>query len=357
MIIYRFIAIQLTNLENHKYASTYEASIAIKRFALLAIPSYLGLAFSAFVYMPFGEHLLGLAHFHIHDPDMGIWEPDAINAITRLDTSRLQKQMFTFCVTAQIGNTFGEIGAPYLVRFGMSIYDGSWFRAKAVAVSEEDKYIERLRDEVGLAEHDLYDDYAELLVQFGYVAVWSIVWPLAPGTVSCIISSLVQLLTVCIVMALLNNWLEESADAFKLTVHLRKSIPRRAESIGPWLSCLRWVTWLAAIVNALLAYVLSERFASASTKLRLVWVAIVGLSASHGCFALQRLANVLAQRLLWKNSNEELEVIKIERRAKEAWLSASAPTDVEEDDREEALDEFWVSDEGLEEIRRDLKDA
>lgn len=63
-------------------------------------------------------------------------------------------------------------------------------------------------------------DYAEMVTQFGYVVVWSCVWPLAP------------------VFALLNNYLEIRGDALKVTQHVRRPIGDRVETIGSWLDTL-----------------------------------------------------------------------------------------------------------------------
>jgi len=59
-----------------------------------------------------------------------------------------------------------------------------------------------------------------MVTQFGYVTVWSIVWPLAP------------------VFALINNYVELRTDALKVCKHVRRPIGDRVETIGSWLSTL-----------------------------------------------------------------------------------------------------------------------
>lgn len=59
-----------------------------------------------------------------------------------------------------------------------------------------------------------------MVTQFGYVTVWSIVWPLAP------------------VFALINNYVELRTDALKICKHVRRPIGDRVETIGSWLSTL-----------------------------------------------------------------------------------------------------------------------
>ena len=59
-----------------------------------------------------------------------------------------------------------------------------------------------------------------MVTQFGYITVWSVVWPLAP------------------LFALINNWLELRTDAAKISTHVRRPIAERVESIGPWLQTM-----------------------------------------------------------------------------------------------------------------------
>ena len=58
-------------------------------------------------------------------------------------------------------------------------------------------------------------------------------------------------------MALVNNFFEMRSDAFKMTVHYRRPIPVRTDTIGPWLDTLSFLTWLAALINAALVYLFS----------------------------------------------------------------------------------------------------
>ncbi|KIJ65626.1 hypothetical protein HYDPIDRAFT_88265 [Hydnomerulius pinastri MD-312] len=71
-----------------------------------------------------------------------------------------------------------------------------------------------------------------MVTQFGYIALWSAIWPPAP------------------VMALLNNHIEIRLDAFMIAVHTRRPIPVRPGTIGPWLESLWFLTWLSALTNS-----------------------------------------------------------------------------------------------------------
>ena len=63
---------------------------------------------------------------------------------------------------------------------------------------------------------DTYEDYLEMLIQFGYVTLFSSAFPMA---------------AVC---ALLNNIIEIRSDAFKLCVTFQRPFGERVENIGIW---------------------------------------------------------------------------------------------------------------------------
>lgn len=61
-----------------------------------------------------------------------------------------------------------------------------------------------------------YDDYLEMFMQFGYVVLFSSVYPLAAF------------------WAILNNIFEIRADAFKLCRVFQRPMSRRVKDIGAW---------------------------------------------------------------------------------------------------------------------------
>ncbi|KAJ1979682.1 hypothetical protein H4R33_005663 [Dimargaris cristalligena] len=98
------------------------------------------------------------------------------------------------------------------------------------------RLVKRALREYDLPEYDIYDDYSEMVTQFGFVALFSIVWPLTP------------------LVSFINNWVELRSDAVKICMNVRRPTPQRCETIGPWLNNLKLLCWLASITNALLVY-------------------------------------------------------------------------------------------------------
>ena len=194
--VYRFIAIRSTDFERHNTSSAHTYSLTTKRFVLSTIVSYLGIALSAFVYMPFGSELLGLLHLQLFASDSVVmtsslvegeeplWEHDLFKASTKLNGTRLQTQMFAFLVTAQLANAFQELGMPYIIRWLQSrISPPTRVKRSGVrSTSQEEKLLDRVKEEVSTRmDYDVFDDYCEMVTQFGYIAIWSSIWPLAPG--------------------------------------------------------------------------------------------------------------------------------------------------------------------------------
>lgn len=81
----------------------------------------------------------------------------------------------------------------------------------------DDLRIEAARKEGELEEYEgTYDDFLEMFIQFGYVLLFSSVYPIAAF------------------WALLNNVLEIKSDAFKLCMVYQRPMSRRVKDIGAW---------------------------------------------------------------------------------------------------------------------------
>ncbi|KAF8159945.1 calcium-activated chloride channel-domain-containing protein [Crassisporium funariophilum] len=453
LAIYQAIAVKLTIWENHAHKSTYTASLTLKTFALSALVAYMGLSLSAFVYVPFGEGVMRSVQAYLFNgtvatqgfgatlrdmlngtlvtmntdsgmlPDafsasgkskVGIWDMDSINVTTKLNPGRLRDQMFAYTVTNQAVNTFLEVGLPFVLRrfrkgkspaktahvSGGSV-NGDGLKKRVVFEDEKERggmeeraFLDSVREEAALPEYDLFVDYSEMVVQFGYVVLWSTIWPLAGA------------------MALLNNLLELRSDAFKITVHNRRPVPSRTDTIGAWLDALTFLTWLGALTNSALIYLfspallpvtpssyltshnitepLAEHLSGAAgalpsvgrgidgtatpsslsaTKELLLKAILVSLVASHGFMLLRAVIRHLVERVFWRGSGEVEEREREDKVVKEKFLSGAGVDltgsklrvgagdgGVEGEGEQDSMG-FWEHDEGLEEIQRISKEA
>ncbi|CAO3671003.1 unnamed protein product [Umbelopsis vinacea] len=256
----------LNDWENHKTEASWEYSYTQKIFVANFLVGYLSLFITAWVYIPFGEHILPyLDVFNIQHNHQ------------KVGTERLKAQLMYFIVTGQVVGFFTEMVVPRIKAIVqpkvMAFFKKSTDkrRSSGSSVGEpnskeldhlrsmteaEGSFMKKVYKEVDMEEYDIYTDYVEMVIQFGYVSVFSTVWPL---TALC-----------CII----NNCIELRGDAIKVCKYTRRPIPRRAESIGPWLGNMQTLVWLSSVTTASFAYLFRS-----STDIHSPWTPIFTIMA------------------------------------------------------------------------------
>ena len=248
------IATKLNNYENWQTTESYDAAMTQKIFILNFITDYLPIFLTAFVYVPFGR--LIVPYLDVFQLTVRPFAENETQLTTPkagfiIDPARLRKQVIYFTVTAQIVNFAMETIVPYVKRQGFHKYKEMKSERAAkkggasssVAMNdqpEEAEFLTRVRNEAELDLYDVTTDLREMVVQYGYLALFSVVWPLTP------------------VSFLVNNWIELRSDAVKICVEMQRPTPFRADSIGPWLDSLGFLTWLGSISAAALVYLFSN---------------------------------------------------------------------------------------------------
>jgi anoctamin-10 len=222
-------------------------------------------------------------------------------------------------------------------------------------------------------------------------------------------------------MSLLNNIFEFPSDAFKIVTHFRHPLPQRTDTIGPWLDCLSFLAWLSALTNSALVYLFRPRGTATTTSTTrtsaaaaavpaaghvetqranmqevLARTLFIALAASHGFILLRAVVRHVLEHVMWYGSEEKKRLDRAAREVKEQYvrsiqrrgsydssgtpplgLGATPSTQLttpsipvpavvaEEGQRAESPlgelepfgDEFWQFDEGLDEIRKGIKDS
>jgi len=154
-------------------------------------------------------------------------------------------------------------------------------------------------------------------------------------------------------VALLNNYVELRFDPFIGPKYLRRPVPVRTDSIGPWLTCLWTLLWIAAPVNSVLVYKFNLRYLGTTPAAR-QWAysyALINLDV----FLIGRwVVWFVVERVFWRGSEEEMKSEELKRKAGDLdrldpILDARlrGPDSAEDED----ADDFWKQDEGP------LKDA
>ncbi|KAK1934682.1 Uncharacterized protein P3T76_011291 [Phytophthora citrophthora] len=85
--------------------------------------------------------------------------------------------------------------------------------------------------------YDPYDDYHHMTVQFGFVVMFSMLWPLMPAA--------------CMIV----NALKTRGDGFRLCRTNRRPFPRKATGIGEWHNMLHFIALTGVIVNIGLIFI------------------------------------------------------------------------------------------------------
>ncbi|KAA0188487.1 hypothetical protein HAZT_HAZT006405 [Hyalella azteca] len=88
-----------------------------------------------------------------------------------------------------------------------------------------------LADYALIDNEGLFEEYLEMVLQFGFLTIFVAAFPLAP------------------LFALLNNWVEIRLDAQKFVCETRRPVAERAQNIGIWFTILDFMAHLAVISN------------------------------------------------------------------------------------------------------------
>jgi hypothetical protein len=252
------VATKLNDYENYETQDAYKVALTQKIFVVNFITSYLPIILTAFVYLPFASRIVPyLDVFHLTVRPF-VSKEHATKARTEftINPDRLRKQVIYFTVTAQIVGFALETIVPFIRQRVFREYKAYTKKQHEKADSgngagekkivslgddeDEAKFLTRVRNEAELEDYDVTDDLREMCIQFGYLALFSPVWPLVP------------------VSFLINNWVELRSDFFKICVECKRPWPQRADTIGPWLDSLGFLSWVGSITSAALVYMFSN---------------------------------------------------------------------------------------------------
>ncbi|XP_037032608.1 anoctamin-4 isoform X2 [Bradysia coprophila] len=221
--IYHRIAIRLTNYENPRTHTEYEDSYTFKIFFFEFMNFYSSLIYIAFFKGRFydypGDVVARKSDFYRLKGD--ICDPAGC-------LSELCIQLAIIMIGKQVWNNFMEYLFP--------VFYNWWRQRKHKKETKDETHLHmsweqdyHLQDPGRLA---LFDEYLEMVLQYGFVTLFVAAFPLAP------------------LFALLNNIAEIRLDAFKMVTQARRPLAERVEDIGAWFGILRIITYIAVVSNA-----------------------------------------------------------------------------------------------------------
>ncbi|CAG9335333.1 unnamed protein product [Blepharisma stoltei] len=206
--VYRKVAKVLTDWENYEYDSQYFDSLIFKLYLFQFVNSYISLFYIAFV------------KYYIEGCGL---EEDCM--------SELRTQLGVIFIIKMLLN-FIELGKPIIMR-----KIKLWKERKEIEKSKQRG--EQVREEMTLIEaqnkledyETPLDDYMEIVIDYGYVVMFSAALPLVP------------------LLALGMNILEIRVDSYKLCWLTKRPFPMLANSIGYWQVILRSISTMGALTN------------------------------------------------------------------------------------------------------------
>uniref|UniRef100_A0A4W5ME49 Anoctamin n=1 Tax=Hucho hucho TaxID=62062 RepID=A0A4W5ME49_9TELE len=227
--LYEKVALLLTNLEQPRTESEWENSFTLKMFLF----QFVNLNSSTFYIAFFLGRFTGRPGAYIRL--FNRWKLEECHPSGCLID--LCMQMGIIMVLKQTWNNFMELGYPLIQNW--------WTRrrlrqehgpnAKASFPQWERDYNLQPMNAYGL-----FDEYLEMILQFGFTTIFVAAFPLAP------------------LLALLNNIIEIRLDAYKFVTQWRRPLPSQAKDIGIWYGILEGIGILSVITNAFVIAVTSD---------------------------------------------------------------------------------------------------
>ncbi len=192
------LAIVTTGWENHRTNTAFNNTMIFKRFFFEIINTFSPLLYIAF------------------------W---------RLELDAVREELSALYCTDEIRRVVTEIVIPYITKM---INTSELLKKKKVGMMQtKEDYIKEKMNEIKLATYDNYDDYLEMIIQFGYITLFATAFPLSG------------------LLSLLFNVIEYKSDFAKLR-HYRRPIPMIVNGIGSWQSWINFMSHFCLITNTIL---------------------------------------------------------------------------------------------------------
>ncbi|KAM3929384.1 anoctamin-10 [Leptodactylus fuscus] len=198
--IYRYAAEFLTKYENHRLESSHQNHLILKVLVFNIVNCFASLFYIAFV---------------------------------MCDLKLLRQSLATLLITSQILNQFVEALLPYWMqkRSNKQIKQ----KVKTLKVDTEFSLLEQIHLEKEMDTYlGTFDDYLELFLLFGYVSLFSCVYPIAA------------------LLAVLNNVTELYSDALKMCRVFKRPFAEPSSSIGVWMLAFETMGIIAVVTNCTL---------------------------------------------------------------------------------------------------------
>lgn len=262
------VAHRLSEFENYQNEADFQASVIAKVFALQLINTFSGLVLLAFADVKWFERIPG---FHSMARVYQRQIAPEVNALVQLETLLLV--IFLVRISSHLLSIARNISLGMLAFAGEpqeQSKSGSKPNTKGADVAIGSNGMSSTtngdaEDENALEEYrGSYEDYTQIVMQFGLVVMFSSVFPPAP------------------LLAFVECVLEMRLDALDLCLFFRRPSPDAADSIGAWATCVRVLLKLSFATLFGLVYFTADNYAEMSVVQRMS----AFLAATLGCWLL-----------------------------------------------------------------------
>ncbi|XP_065183783.1 anoctamin-8-like [Sycon ciliatum] len=206
--VYRSIAFRSTNFENHRTVEEWEKSFIVKRVIFEAFDCYLALFYIAFY---------------------------------RFDVVALRNELVGLFWGDELRRVGVEVIMPLLTMMFQRKRTTRKMRAEKKASNEKPIELSQAVLDAPLEEYDSFDDYLEMVIQFGYITLFASAFPLC------------SIISVGFVLV------ETMTDSLKLLYLYRRPRSRRAGGIGVWYSVMYFMVIASILTNCFILGFSSEQ--------------------------------------------------------------------------------------------------
>jgi len=224
-VIWKIVAVKLNNWENHRTDSEYENSLIIKIFAFYFVNSYTSLFYIAF--FKGAGRIFNAAALK----DACKTGRTDITVISHGCMDELTIQLVTILLVNMFIGQGREVALPWVVgKLQLLLYKRNLKKQTDVVEKIAQWEVEAKKP----AFPGTFDEYSEMVIQYGYITMFAASFPLAPF------------------LAVLNNVIEIRTDALKLLEAHSRPEYKGAQGIGAWYSILEFLGVASVMTNCLL---------------------------------------------------------------------------------------------------------
>lgn len=240
-ILFTRAAKRLTDWENWKTESLYHRHVVLKIFSFRFLNSFLPLYYYAFVDVDLTRLSLSVLSFLV----AGQLFRFAVNILLPIARRRWR----TYCLerdaarqqeASRLDNVYSTTSTA-----SMSAAERVSLRLQQISTSIKRSVTLPTMSAAWLEatwpQNDNFEDYANTVIQIGYVSFFSVAFPLAP------------------LLAMINNLIVIRAGAHKLCCVTQRPLSRKSGGIGIWLDVLKAMSLISVLTNCALVGLTSQQ--------------------------------------------------------------------------------------------------